>query len=243
MPGGGELADEGHDRAARLTLRQRLLLALPSVGRAGTDGGAKAPLGARLRDAIVKPGEGQAPPRASGRAASQAEEIEAELRSANDNERILGMLAAPIAAVIGFIVANTNPNHVSLGLRHEVELVMLGLSALILLFAVLRKRLFLGIAFALYGLTAFDLHLWGFAIPFVLGAAWLLVRTYRLQRDLREALAGAPPRGRANSGGSNAGPRASKRYTPPTPPKRSPPSKPDKAKADKTKPENQKRAG
>jgi len=100
---------------------------------------------------------------------------------------------------------------------------------------VLRKRLFLGIVLALYGLAVFNLHWWGFGIPFVMGGAWLLVRTYRLQRDLKDALAGAPPRGRSGGrgGGSGARPRASKRYTPPTPPKRSPPSKP----------ENEKRAG
>jgi hypothetical protein len=161
------------------------------------------------------------------------------------------MLAAPFAAAIGFIVINVlidrdpapyladgraNPNHVSVTLYHNLELVLLALSLLILVAAVFRKRLFLGIVLALYGLAVFNLHWWGFGIPFVLGGAWLLVRSYRLQRDLKDALGGVAPRGRsgAKGGGSpGARPRASKRYTPPTPPRRSPPSKP----------ENEKRAG
>jgi hypothetical protein len=233
MPAGNP-ADEGRDRDSRLTLRQRLLLALPSVG-AKKDKADKAPLAERLRDAVVKPVGGEAPSKAAaGRKSDRAEDIEAELRSADDNERILGILAAPFAAVIGFIVGNSQIEHASVAVRHELELVMLGLSLVILVMAVLRKRLFLGIVLALYGLTCFDLHLWGFAIPYVLGAAWLLVRTYRLQRELKDALAGAPSRGHAGKGNaSGARPRASRRYTPPTPPKRPPPPKPD----------NEKRAG
>ncbi|HTT87846.1 MAG TPA: hypothetical protein VMF60_10790, partial [Acidimicrobiales bacterium] len=230
MPAGGDPADEGRDRGSRLTLRQRLLLALPTVG-SGKDKADKAPLAERLRDAMVKPVGAEAPSQpATARKPTRAEDIEAELRSATDNERLLGMLAAPFAAVIGFIVANTNPNHVSEGLKHEDELVMLGLSLLILLTAVLRKRLFLAIALALFGLTSFDLHLWGFAIPYILGAAWLLVRSYRLQRELKAAGSATAPRPRAGGKGIpySARARASKRYTPPTPPKRSPPSKSEK---------------
>jgi len=61
---------------------------------------------------------------------------------------------------------------------------------------------------ALYGLTVFNLHYWGFGVPFILFASWYLVRAYRLQRELKEAT--------ATAGGGAGGPRPSKRYTPPT---------------------------
>ena len=43
---------------------------------------------------------------------------------------------------------------------------------------------------ALYGLTLFNLHFWGFGVPFIMCAAWLMVRAYRLHRDWREATGG-----------------------------------------------------
>jgi hypothetical protein len=89
-----------------------------------------------------------------------------------------------------------------------------------LVMAMLRKRLFLGIVMALYGLAVFNLHYWGFGVPFIMGGAWLLVRAYRLQRDLREAT-GEPSRPGVRGSGGGANPRtssskANKRYTPPT---------------------------
>jgi hypothetical protein len=90
----------------------------------------------------------------------------------------------------------------------------------------------------MFGLTTFDLHGWGFGIPFVLGGSWLLMRAYRLHRDLKEATGEGPSRSGSQRRGRGvpdaARPRPNKRYTPPTsPPKKSPPAKP----------ENEKRAG
>ena len=50
---------------------------------------------------------------------------------------------------------------------------LLGLALLMLVTAWWRKRLFLGITMALYGLAIFNLHYWGFGIPYILAAAWL----------------------------------------------------------------------
>jgi hypothetical protein len=78
----------------------------------------------------------------------------------------------------------------------------------------------------------FNLHYWGFGVPFILGGAWLLVRAYRLQRDLREATGEVASRRGRPSGGTPS--RATvaqrnKRYAPPAPsPKPSPPSRPAK---------------
>ena len=179
--------------------------------------------------------------------------MEDAVRSADDKERLVGLLLAPVAAAIGILVINSlisndpaallkngRPNrlHVSPGLYHELELVLLALALAMLVTAMLRKRLYLGIVMALYGLAVFNLHYWGFGIPYILAGAWLLVRSYRLGRDLKEATGDTPggsgSRGRGASG--NGRPSPNKRYTPPTPPKRSPPQKPPK-------PENEQRAG
>ena len=108
-----------------------------------------------------------------------------------------------------------NPQHVSVSLYHSLTLVLLGLAILMLVMGWLRKRLFLGIVMSLYGLAVFNLHYWGFGIPFILGGAWLLVRAYRAQRELRVATGDLPSR-RAGGGPAVARPKANKRYTPPT---------------------------
>ena len=55
--------------------------------------------------------------------------------------------------------------------------------------ALWRKRLYLGIVTAMYGLAIFNLHYWGFGVPFVMVGAWYLVRAYRLHRNLKESTA------------------------------------------------------
>jgi hypothetical protein len=92
--------------------------------------------------------------------------------------------------------------------------VLVGLSVLILVTALLRKRLFLGIALALYGLAIFNLHYWGFGVPFILAGAWLLVRAYRLQRELKEVTGPSPGRAAARSQ------QPTRRYTPPASPRK-----------------------
>ncbi|MGH9030283.1 MAG: hypothetical protein ACRDV4_11805, partial [Acidimicrobiales bacterium] len=156
------------------------------------------------------------------------------------------LIAAPFAAAIGVLVTgalissdppallrNGHPNklHVSVSVYHDLTLVLLALSLLILAMAWYRKRLYLGVVMALYGLAIFNLHYWGFGIPFLLGGSWFLVRAYRLQRDLREATGqgrtrpAADQRRRVAPGAASA--RPSKRYTPPTPaPGRSAPARP-----------------
>ena len=73
---------------------------------------------------------------------------------------------------------------------------------------------------ALYGLSVFNLHYWGFGLPFIMAGAWYLVRSYRLSEKLKFAKA-------EGTGGASgrAAPRGqpSKRYTPPAAPARRPP--------------------
>ena len=175
----------------------------------------------RLKFALVRPPDDDA--RETKPDERSAEEIEASIRTADDKERAIGLIAAPLAAVIGIAISSASidyakTHHQSLTVYDELTYVILGLSVLMLATAWWRKRLFLGITMALYGLAVFNLHYWGFGVPFLMAGSWYLVRAYRLQQALKRAQgAGTAPVRRTTTGGSGAArPRASKRYTPPT---------------------------
>jgi hypothetical protein len=208
----------------------------------------KAPLGERLRNLVLKPVGTDTVSTAQSAGPPSIEELVANVRSANDKERLIGLVAAPVAAAIGILVISAliindpparlkngqiDPLHVSLPLYHDLGGVILALSVLMLVTAMWRKRVYLGIVTALYGLAIFNLHYWGFGVPFILVSAWLLVRAYRLQRDLREATEGNLSGTGAQRRGGSATPRRSspkpnRRYTPPTvAPKRSSAAKPE----------------
>ncbi len=162
-------------------------------------------------------------------------ELEAAVKRSNDKERLVGLLLAPVAAGIGFLVTTAlvandpkvpSPHHVNPSQYTELGLLTMALALVMLGTAWFRKRTFFGIATALYGLSLFNLHYWGFGVPFILIGSWYLVRAYRLQEKLKRAkaddVAGYRP------SGSNR-PASSKRYTPPAaPPRRVPKSKPAK---------------
>lgn len=186
----------------------------------------------RLRKAIVKPvASDEVTVAAAAGEPVSLEELEVSVKSADDKERLLGLLAAPFAAAIGILVITAlidhdpsahlkngqlNKLHVSLSLYHGLAAVLVVMSVLMLVTALLRKRLYLGIVMALYGLAVFNLHYWGFGVPFIMGGAWLLVRAYRLQRHLHEATADTTSGpGVARTAYSSSQP--SKRYTPPRP--------------------------
>jgi len=169
-------------------------------------------------------------------------EIEAAIKRADDKERLVGLLLAPVAAAIALLVVASlvhndpkallsngqiNKLHVSPSLYVELGAVTLALALLMLGAAWFRKRLFLGIAMALYGLSIFNLHYWGFGFPFILAGAWYLVRAYRLSEKLKHAKADQP--GAAGRGSAAPRPQPSKRYTPPAGPiRRAPKPKPGK---------------
>jgi len=94
-----------------------------------------------------------------------------------------------------------------------LTLTLLGLAAVMLAAAWFRKRLYMGLAMALYGLSIFNLHFWGFGVPYLLFGSWYLVRAYRLGQKLKLAKEASP-------GGSGSSPRQAqpnKRFTPPVP--------------------------
>jgi hypothetical protein len=162
-----------------------------------------------------------------------SDELEAEGKSANDKERLIGLIAAPVGGIIAIVIGSVlishdpaaylangkvNKLHVSVSLYHEVEIALLGLALAMMVASLLRKRLYMGVATALFGLTVFNLHYWGFGVPYLMVGSWLLVRSYRIQKSLKEANGGATGRSGTNapSLGSGARPRPNKRYTPPT---------------------------
>jgi len=168
-------------------------------------------------------------------------EIEAAIKRADDKERLIGLIAAPVAAAIALLVVSAlvshdpqavvdghvNKLHVSTSLYTQLGAITLVLALAILVTAWFRKRTFLGIAMALYGLSIFNLHYWLFGLPFILAASWYLVRAYRLSEKLKLAKAGGA--GGSSPGSTARPPQASKRYTPPTaPPRRTPKPKPGK---------------
>jgi hypothetical protein len=177
----------------------------------------------RVKYTLVRPDDDPAePPVADDRS---AEELRAAIRRSDDKERTIGLVAAPIAAIVGITISSASINyarthHQSVQVYDELTYVLLGLAVLILVSSLLRKRLFQGITLALFGLAVFQLKYTyiGFAAPFILAGAWYMVRSYRLQQSLKRADGGGstrPARSRA-APGSVARPRANKRYTPPT---------------------------
>ena len=71
------------------------------------------------------------------------------------------------------------------------------------------------ILLALYGLAVFNLHYWGFGVPFLMAGAWYLVRAYRLNQELKRVEGSGPPARSTARPSMGARPRPNKRYTPP----------------------------
>jgi hypothetical protein len=170
----------------------------------------------RLRTAVLKPEDPGASVRSQSAYELSGEELEVEEKRANDKERVIGLLVGPLAALITFLVVhqlvvNDPPagsrHHVAVSTYSHLFLVLIILSVGITAMAWWRKRLFIGIASSLFGLAIFNLHYWGFGVPFIMVGAWYLVRAYRLHRNLKESTAAGPSVG--------SGPVASRRYTPP----------------------------
>jgi len=177
----------------------------------------------RIKYTLVEPDDEPSQPKQQE--TRPVEEIEAEIRQSNDKERAIGLVAAPVAAIIGLVISSASINYAkthnqSVSVYDKLTYVLLGLAVLVLVTSLLRKRLFQGITLALFGLAIFQLHYtyFGFAAPFLLAGAWYLVRAYRLQQELKRAEAAGPgaPRPKPSSGSNGARPRRNKRYTPPS---------------------------
>ena len=153
------------------------------------------------------------------------EELEEAVAHADDTERLIGLAAAPLAGLVAILVVSSlgakSGKHTS-SVDSTLTLVLFGLALVMLVSAWFRKRFFLGVACALYGLSIFNLHYWGFGVPFLLIGSWYLVRAYRVSQKLKRAKEDDGP-----SGSTGPARRAApnKRYTPPV----APPVKPPKS--------------
>jgi hypothetical protein len=193
----------------------------PNPGSSGADDAPALSRWQRMKYTIVQPGT--EPDRSVAADERSVAELEEAVRYADDKERAIGLVAAPLAALVGILVGSATIDHArathqSVTIYNELTYLLLGLSVLILVASMLRKRMFQGITMALYGLAVFNLRFWGFGIPFVLAGAWYLVRSYRLQQALKRAEANAPsqPRRNGTRPANGSRPRSNKRYTPPT---------------------------
>jgi hypothetical protein len=186
----------------------------------------------RFQTAIVKPDDLDSPKSKSSEPVESVEELEATIARANDKERNIGLVAAPVGGVIALVISANLIHHAqqtgqSTSVYQTLTFVLMGMAVLLLVTSWLRKRLFIGIVMALFGLGIFNLKYWGFGLPFIMGGAWYLVRAWRLQAKLKLATAaGKTSVGSPNRLPSAGGvlPRPNKRYTPPTE-KRKRPSK------------------
>jgi len=180
----------------------------------------------RFRDAVLKPVDPEQSPK--GAYELSGRELEVEQKRLNDKERAIGLLAGPLATLIAFAVVHEVVTHdptkylsngaadsayVNPSIYYELFVILLILSFGMSAMAMWRKRIPLGIAAALYGLAIFNMHYWGFGVPFVLVGAWYLVRAYRLNRNLRES---SPEGGSPVTTRPPPPPTANKRYTPPS---------------------------
>ena len=182
----------------------------------------------RLRYTMVKPDD-------SGKVKDDEpelsrEELEATIARADDKERNIGLVAAPVGAIVALFVSADLIHHAqqtgqSTSTYQTLTFVLLGMAVLLLVTSWLRKRFFIGVVMALFGLGIFNLHYWGFGLPFLMAGAWYLVRAWRLQSKLKLAGGGSkssygPPNSRTSTNRlPSAGgvlPRPNKRYTPPT---------------------------
>ncbi|HUO48883.1 MAG TPA: hypothetical protein VMU09_08630, partial [Acidimicrobiales bacterium] len=196
--GGTPAAAGGPGDEPKLGLWQRFLLALPSAKRDED----KPSLGERISGAVLKPVNEDAEGPAAGGARS-VEDLEHAERYADDTERLIGLVAAPLSAAITLIIASASISHdpKNTSTYHVLELTFLVMAVLLMAAAWYRKRLFMGILLALIGLGMFNLRYRLFGIPFVLAGAWYLVRAYRAQRAVKEA-AGPGPGPAPGRGGS-----------------------------------------
>lgn len=128
------------------------------------------------------------------------DDLERAASSMTNKERLVGLIGAPVAAFLTFVVTaalvsgdpsarlrsgRLNPAHVGVSSYHTLEVVLLAVSLSILIASMMRKRLAAAVATALFGLGVFNLHYWGFGMPYVMAGAWLLVRSYRMSQQLK----------------------------------------------------------
>jgi len=175
----------------------------------------KPTLSERFTRAVIKADSRERP---ADEGPQSVEELEEAVARMDDRERLIGLAAAPLAGVVAIIVVSTYGSKggkpVS-SVDSSLALALFALALIALACAWFRKRLYLGIALALYGLSIFNLHYWGFGVPFLLIGSWYLVRAYRFQQKLKVAKEEGVTGSGSGTGGTARRAQPNKRYTPP----------------------------
>src|SRR5271155_1999036 len=109
MPAGRDLDDPSDPAPPRVSLWQRMVQVLPGHESEKSEK-EKVALKDRLLSAIVKSETSDSKPKDSG-VPDTVEGLEAAVKSANDKERLVGLLAAPFAALIGLLVIGAQISH------------------------------------------------------------------------------------------------------------------------------------
>jgi hypothetical protein len=129
---------------------------------------------------------------------TEAEIIE-DLRRIDDRERLIGLIAGPLGAVVAVILmfhalainpAVHHKGHIAPSITEAYGIVGVFLGAIVVVAAFLRRRSFLGFTLLFMGISLGIV----FAIPFWIVGVWLLFRATRFQKELSE-LTGQPTRG------------------------------------------------
>ena len=192
----------------------------------------KPTLSERFTRAVIK--ADSRPERPVDEGPQTVEELEeAVARMPTTQERLIGLAAAPAGRgrrhPRGQQPTARRPASQPSSVDSSLALALFALALIMLACAWFRKRLYLGIVCALYGLSIFNLHYWGFGVPFLLIGSWYLVRAYRLQQKLKLAKA----EGATGSGGHGrhgpAGPSRTSATPRRSPDRPSRPSRPSRA--------------
>src|SRR5271168_4044032 len=119
---------------------------MPSSPVAGEPGGDDAPrmtFFQRLKYSMVRPDDD--PKEVVKQEIRPVDEIEADIARSNDKERAIGLVAAPVAALIGLIISSASINYakthgLSTSVYDKLTYVLLGLAIMVLITSWLRKR-------------------------------------------------------------------------------------------------------
>ncbi len=183
-------------------------------------GGAPAtkPLGARLRDSLIKPAPGTSAP--GGGAKRQptkadpfpdksSEELRSQIRTLDDRERLYTLIAAPLGAAVGItgmiVTLQRNPavgvkGHQSPSSILLVGAIAIALAVLALVGGLLRKRSFAAFSLMFLGFGA-SLAGGSFAaLPFLGLGLWFIFRSNKMQKAL-VSRGDHPRQQRARAGG------------------------------------------
>lgn len=141
-------------------------------------------------------------------------------------EMIFGSIAAVAAGALAAVGYYLDHRSTTVALREDANTILVAMiigACMIALGTALRRRAFLGFAALLVGLEQVSFDSQYFGIIYLGFGGWLVYRAMQRSKAMRNstpsaaAVKGRAVAGRARTGTTSRGPKASKRYTPPKP--------------------------